>query len=108
MDKAELLKKRTGETREVEIPGVGTVTVRGLSAGEVKRWKGKSESEVERHVIAAAMVDPVLTLDEVDEWAENAPFGHLVDVIKAVYELSGVSEGAAKSGLPGVGKRRRR
>lgn len=102
MDKADLLKKRTRETREVKLEDFGTVTVRGLTAGEVKRWKGKPEAEVERLVIAAAMVDPVLTVDEVDEWAENAPFGHLIDVIQAIYELSGVSAGAAKSGLPGV------
>lgn len=102
MDKADLLKKRTGATREVEIPDVGTVTVRGLSVAEVTKWKGKPESEVQRQVIAAAMVDPVLTLDEVDQWAENAPFGHLIEVIQAIYDLSGVSEGAAKSFLPGV------
>lgn len=102
MDKAELFKKRVGDTREVEIPDVGTVTVRGLSAGEIKRWKGLPEAEVERLVVATAMVDPVLTLDEVDEWAENAPFGHLVDVLQAIYDLSGVSAGAAKRGIPGL------
>lgn len=102
MDKADLLKKRTGATREVEIPDVGTVTVRGLSAGEVKRWQGKPESEVQRMVIATAMVDPVLTPEEVDEWADNAPFGHLIDVIQAIYELSGISPGAATKSLPGI------
>lgn len=102
MDKSELLKKRVGATREVEIPDVGTITVRGLSAGEVKQWKGRPEREVERMVLATAMVDPVLTPEEVDEWAEAAPFGHLVEVLQAVYDLSGVSAGAAKSGIPGL------
>lgn len=102
MDKADLFKPRVGEQREVELPDVGTVVVRGLTAGEVKRWKGKPEAEVERLVIATAMVDPVLTPAEVDEWADNAPFGHLMDVIQAIYDLSGVSAGAAKRGLPRI------
>lgn len=109
MDKALLLAKREANTREVELPsGIGTVTVRGLTRAEVKRCKSKGDDASEDAFIAAGMVDPVLTVAEAEQWAETAPAGDTVAVMEAIRDLSGLGEGAQKSGVPGVRARRRR
>lgn len=111
MDK-ELLLKRTaaGRTREVPIDGLGVVTVRALSRGEVKRAKAEAgdDDEAEANLISMALVDPVMTPVEVAEWLDGAPAGDSVAVSDAILDLSGMSEGAQKSGVPGVRQRRRR
>lgn len=103
MDKDLLLKRKaSGRTREVPIEDIGNVTVRALSRGEVSRVKRDfPEDQVENALISLALVDPALTPEEVGEWLDEAPAGDSVAVMGAVAELSGMSEGADKSGLPG-------
>lgn len=108
MDKAKLLANRAGGTQDVEIPGVGTVKVRALTRAEVKACKGKDDLTQENQLIAAGMVDPVLTPDEVSEWLDNAPAGEAVAVIEAIRDLSGLGEGAQKSGVPRARRPRKR
>jgi hypothetical protein len=110
LDKAALLKRtRTDRTKEVDL-GEGSVIVRGLSRGEITRAKAAASAksgrerqfgEVENHFIATGLVEPEMTVEEVAEWLENAPAGDAVAVIAAIEELSGMSEGADKSGVPG-------
>jgi hypothetical protein len=115
LDKAALLKRqRTDKTQEVDL-GEGTVTVRGLSRGEITRAKAAAKGSrehqidaVENHFIAAGLVEPEMTVAEVAEWLENAPAGDAVVVMAAIQELSGMAEGAQKSGDAGVRKRPRR
>lgn len=109
MDKELLLKRQAaGNTREVPIADVGTVTVRALSRREVKRATVKDEDETECNLISAALVDPVMTPEEVAEWLDGAPAGDSVTVADAILEISGMAEGAQKSNVHGVrGKRRR-
>jgi hypothetical protein len=107
----ELLKKRRAadNTRQVPIDDLGSVTVRALSRTEVKRATVKNdEDQTEANFISAAMVDPVMTPEDVAEWLDGAPAGDSVAVADAIAELSGMSEGAQKSGVPGVRKQRRR
>lgn len=109
VDKALLLnRKATDGTRKVPIEGVGDVTVRGLSRGEVQRAKELPEDQRENALISLALVDPELTPEEVAEWLDGAPAGDSVAVMNAVAELSGMTEGARKSGVPPVRNRRRR
>lgn len=113
LDKAALLKRQRSEkTEEVDLGG-GTVIVRGLSRGEVTAAKaaakGSRENQidaVENHLIAAALVAPEMTVEEVAEWLEYAPAGDAVAVMAAIQELSGLAEGAQKSRVAGVRKRR--
>jgi hypothetical protein len=108
MDKATLLAKRAGSTRDVELPGVGTVTVRGLTRTEVKACKDEDGNTAENKLIAKGLVDPELSEDEVAQWLEGAPAGEYVAVMTAISELSGLAEGAQKSGVPAVRGRRKR
>lgn len=101
MDKSKLLAKRGPSYRDVKVD-VGTVRVRGLNRAEVKACKDSDENTSEVKIITTALVDPEgLTEDEVAGWLEDAPAGDYVAVMQAVSELSGLSEGADKSGLPG-------
>ena len=106
--KSRLLAERA-TTREVELPNVGTVTVRGLSRGEVREIRLKAtkggkvdEPLMERLSMQAGLVEPRLTLAEVTKWDKASPAGETVLVLEAIAEMSGMSQGADKRGLPSV------
>jgi hypothetical protein len=96
------------DTEEVPIGNVGVVVVRALTRAEVKACRDKGDNDIENHMIAAALVDPEMTPDEVAQWLDGAPAGDSVAVSEAVARLSGFDEGAQKSRLPRNGKRGRR
>lgn len=110
MDKELLLKRKASDTRQVPIAGVGDVTVRGLTRGEVKAINSDfKDDDRENALISLALLDPVLTVDEVAAWLNEAPAGDSVAVMNAVAELSGMAEGSARKSVPrsgGRGKRR--
>lgn len=123
MDKELLFKRKAGNDTELVSLGDGIeVMVRGLSHGEVVSARGTARQKrdaqvVERHMIAAALVDPVMTYDEVTLWLcgdpddpddPGAPAGDSVTIMAAVAGLSGLDEGARKSSVPAVRKRQRR
>jgi len=97
-----LLKARVPEAW-VEIPGVGSVRVRGLSRGEVfvlqKTQNKKDVAGYERKLIAAAMVEPRLTELEVQAWQEASPAGELHPVGAKIRELSGLEKTAEKEAV---------
>jgi hypothetical protein len=103
----ELLFKPRLEEAEVELDGIGTLRIRALSRDEVASARddhtdrnGEVDGQSYEHtLVAAAMVDPQLTVDEVGRWAAASPAGELVKVIEAIQELSGLTEDAAKSGV---------
>lgn len=102
LDKDSLLKKMFSSE---EIPfRDGTIKVRGLSRTEALAVKGKElpEEEMEQLLLSTALVDPVLTKDEVKVLQDNSPAGEIEDVIAAIMRLSGMEKGAAKSGVPAV------
>lgn len=103
MDKAALLAKRMPQ-RDVEIPDVGTVKVRGMSRAETLECQkvAGDAGALERKALFFALVDPKLSEDEAAEWYDSATFAELEPVLLAIQELSGIAEGAGKSGVQGV------
>lgn len=101
--KARLLKHRVPEGT-VELDGIGTVRVRGLSRGEVfaAQKTAKDTESQECRYLALGMVDPELTEDEVRQWQASSPAGELEAVVEKIKELSGLGKAADKSGVPGV------
>lgn len=104
--KARLLTNRVVDQRHpVELEGIGTVYVRPLSSGEVyainKAFDG-NVSEITTHSIATAMVDPVMSVDEVRAWRAGAPAGEVEQVGDAIRDLSGLNPGARKERLKSV------
>lgn len=95
MDKDLLLKARLPEA-DVEIEGVGTVRVRGLSRGEVVEVTALDGLAYERKMLSLCLIDPVLTEDEAAEWQTTAPVSEFMAVISEINRLSGFDKQATK------------
>lgn len=96
MDKELLFKPRLPEA-DVEISGVGTVKVRGLSRIEAMHVQAANGPEaVERRILALGVVEPKLTEDDVRQWQKASPAGELEPVTEKIAELSGMKPGADK------------
>ena len=96
MDKELLLKPRLPEA-DVEVPGIGTVRVRGLNRAEAMQVQAaKGVEATERRILALGMVDPALTEAEAGQWQKNAPAGEIEPVSRRIAELSGMFDGADK------------
>jgi hypothetical protein len=96
MDKALLLKSRLAED-EVEVPGVGTVRVRGLSrldVLELQRADRETPGLFERKMLALGMVDPELTEDEAEQWQRGSHKDEMEPVLDKISELSALNKGA--------------
>lgn len=97
-----LLKPRINEGT-VDIEGVGTVRVRGLTRGEVfQAQQIKGTEAMERKIVAMGMVDPAMNEDDVKTWQRSSPAGELDAVANKIQELSGLGKGAEKSGMADV------
>jgi len=106
VDKDLLLKPRLAED-DIEIPGVGTVRVRALSRAEVLLVRKATDNAdsidgprvlvLERKMLAAAMVDPVLTEAEVGRWQQASAAGELEPVTTRIQQLSGLLPESAKA-----------
>jgi hypothetical protein len=94
--KARLLKPRLPEA-DVDVPGVGTVRVRGLNRAEAIQVQGaKGIEATERKILALGMVDPTMTEAEAGQWQKASP-GNEIDIVTTrIAELSGMLDGSAK------------
>ncbi len=97
IDKAALLANtRVLPHETVEVPGVGEVEVRGLSRAEVVQMQGCGSADaMEDAVIAAGLVEPKLTADEVRQWRQAASSDEVRPVSDAILRLSGLVEGSS-------------
>lgn len=86
---------------EVEIPGKGTVRVRGLSRAEALDELRKVDRSVsgayECRLVSLSLVEPALTDDEVRLWRESSTSPELDVVLEAISVLSGMTKAAAKA-----------
>lgn len=101
----ELLFKSSLPEAEVEIPGKGTVRVRALTHDEAlgisKGIRSEADAhdrraQIERRMLALAMVDPPMTEDEVGRWQKASVAGEIEPVGKAIQRLSGMLPEADK------------
>lgn len=94
--KARLLKPRLPED-EVDVPGIGTIRVRGLSRAEAITVKGhQGTDKFEQMVLVFGVVDPALSEDEVSGWLQAASFDELDPVLTKIGQLSGLMDDSAK------------
>lgn len=107
MDKNALTASRL-PTDQIEIPGVGAITVRGLSRFELllagKLADDKGTASMEQHMLSMAMVDPEMSVKDVEAWQKASPAGEMAPIVALVNRLSGVGQGADKSGLSEAGE----
>jgi len=103
VDKEALLADRvTQRTAEVEIEGVGTITIRSLSRHEMIEAGRRFEGDTlgwERYTLSRAMVDPQMGEHDVAAWQKASPPGEINVVAMAVNKLSGIGQGADKSSV---------
>lgn len=98
VDKALLFQARLPEA-EVPLDGLGTVRVRGLSRAEVlelAKVDRVTPGATERWTLALALLDPVMTEDEVGEWQRASRAGEMQPVVDKVNELSALDKGQQK------------
>lgn len=95
----------SANTLDVTLPGGRKVTVRGLSRVELL-LSGAGDADaalIEARNVAACMVNPKMTLGQVQAWQRNTgPNGGIARVSEAIRDLSGLGKGAAKSGVDEV------
>lgn len=91
----------------VEIPNVGTLTVRGMSRAEIQQVNDLKIDGVEadtlakeRWTLSRCVIDPQFTEDEIGVWQENSPAGEINPVALEINRLSGI--GQAKERFPQV------
>lgn len=103
ISKDTLLQQRFGLTTYT-IPGVGTVRVRSLTRGEALQVVGveKDKRDLEAQILAWAMIEPKLSVEDARVWMDNSPAGELQTLTQFITRLSGLAEGAAKSGVSDV------
>jgi hypothetical protein len=104
VDKQTLLAAGRLDTDDVPLPGLGAVKVRGLARGEVLELRAAdgTAAEQECRYVAKALLDPVMTEDEVALWQKVAKNNEFTAVVGAIYRLSGFGDDAPKSGVPEV------
>jgi hypothetical protein len=108
LTREEILNRKVGR-RTVTLPGGGEVVIRGLSHGEVSAGQEQHEVDVNARTcfyIATALVDPVLSFDDVLTWSQDGNAGDLTTISEAIQELSALTEGAGKSRNPSARRRR--
>lgn len=94
--KARLLKPRIAEA-DVEIPGLGTVRVRGLTRVEaIMVQKMDGPEAYDRMTISLGMVNPPMTQAEAGQWQRSSPAGEIDPVTDKIAELSGMTKRAGK------------
>jgi len=102
MDKELLLKPRLPEA-DVEVPGIGTVRVRGLNRVEALHVQSADGPEpMERRLLSLGMVDPTLSESEAGRWMKGSPAGEIEPVTTKIAELSGMYQGADKEAYKSV------
>lgn len=91
MNKEQLLKSVLPE-REIETVA-GPVRVRGLSRAEVLSMQAVADDPdaVERRLLELAVIDPVLTSEDVEQWRKAWPAKEFEPLIETISELSGLN-----------------
>lgn len=101
LTREQILARKTGKGTAA-LPDGSTVAIRALTRDEVLQTQenGRSLGDADNFIISCGMTDPKLSEEDVAEWAKHAGAGDLVAVSDAIAVLSGLKEGAGKSGVP--------
>jgi len=88
---------------DVEVPGVGTLRVRGLSRDEVfgtQQTKGGVGAQ-ERQILHLGVLDPELSVAQAGKWQQVSPAGEIEPVVDRIRQLSGMADDADKQAMLG-------
>lgn len=87
-----------------DVPGRGKVRIRAVSRiALLQAGKGVNEDKdpalIERRMLVAALVEPAITMEAAAGLQKAWPTGHVQDLLMHIRRLSGMDEGAPKSGV---------
>ena len=102
----DLIGNAEPDTEVVELGGGRRVKVRGLTRYEYLLHAKNTNGDpalLERLFLTTCLVEPKLSIAQVEAWQRAATPGVLGVVSDTVRRLSGMDEGAQKSGVPGDG-----
>jgi hypothetical protein len=91
-----------GDGEDLTLPSGKVVRLRGLSRHELMfNGKGTEDSAlIERRNVVSCLIEPKLTIGQVERWQRNSSAGGDFRVIsEAIRDLSGLGQGADKSDL---------
>jgi hypothetical protein len=92
----EILARKVGHG-EITIEDVGTVKIRALTMSEavqVRELAGRVEQVY--LILSLGLVEPALSLDDVQAWAANDAAGPLNAIAEGITVISGMSESSGK------------
>lgn len=103
LTREQILARKTGRGKAT-LPDGSTVSIRALTRDEVLDMQEGARTLAERDnlIVSLGMTDPQLSVEDVAAWAAAGAAGDLVTVSDAIAELSGLQQGAGKSGVSGV------
>lgn len=99
LTREQILARKTGRGKAT-LPDGSTVAIRALTRDEVlESQELGAVADRDNFIIACGMTDPKLSVEDVATWAAGADAGDLVAVSDAIAEISGLKQGAGKSGV---------
>lgn len=102
LTREQILARKTGKGTAT-MPDGNTVAIRSLTRDEALRVSDIADSaEKCNYIIATGMTDPKLTVEDVAAWGAEGDVADLQAVMDAIAEISGMQEGAGKSGVAGA------
>jgi hypothetical protein len=95
----EILSRKTGKGKAT-LPDGSQVGVRALTRDEILASQElDSLAEKDNFIVATGLTDPKMSIEDVAAWAASGDAGDLVAVSDRIAELSGLKQGADKSGV---------
>lgn len=102
-DKSALLASRGIGLHTISLGELGEVKVRALTRAEALGFQGEQDaSSAEAGLLAVALVEPKLTVEEIHQWQAVSPAGELAPVVDKILELSGMTAEASKEAVKSV------
>lgn len=102
LTRAQILARKIGKGTAT-LPDGSTVAIRAMTRDEVIEMQALEDlAGKDNFIIATGMTDPKMTIEDVAAWAAGGDAGDLVAVSDAIAVLSGLKQGAGKSGVPGA------
>lgn len=102
LTREQILARKLGKGRAT-LPDGSTVAIRALTRDEViQAQEAETVAEKDNLIISLGMTDPKLSVDDVAAWAAGGDAGDLVAVSNAIAAISGLEQGAGKSGMAGA------
>lgn len=109
LTREEILNRRTaGKTETYELEdGSGTVEIRGITRDQALEVReAQTIADKDNLLVSFGLVNPAMTPDDVAAWASQESAGVMSGLSQRIGEISGMGEGAGKSGVPRPRRRR--